>query len=152
MPWTTPKTWAVGAILPAAELNTYLRDNTNELKTPPTAAIEQTVTYSTTSTTYVDINAALNLSIVTNGGRLLVVARFTASLSSGSSYDIKWQLNGSDIEGAFSNSVVQFPGQCTVFWTGTLAAGTHAIKPQWRSPAAATLSTTFQSIVIREVS
>jgi len=27
--WTDPKTWSVGAALPAAELNTYVRDNTN---------------------------------------------------------------------------------------------------------------------------
>jgi len=29
MPWTDPKTWSVGAALPAAELNTYVRDNSN---------------------------------------------------------------------------------------------------------------------------
>jgi hypothetical protein len=28
MPWTTPKTWAAGEVLTAANLNLYLRDNT----------------------------------------------------------------------------------------------------------------------------
>lgn len=32
MPWTSPKTWVVGAILTAAELNTNVRDNLNYLK------------------------------------------------------------------------------------------------------------------------
>ena len=30
--WTTPKTWAAG-VLPSADLNTYIRDNQNFLKT-----------------------------------------------------------------------------------------------------------------------
>ena len=32
MAWTNPKTWTAAAILTAAELNTYVRDNTNFLK------------------------------------------------------------------------------------------------------------------------
>lgn len=31
MAWTTPKTWSVGAQVPAADLNTHVRDNLNAL-------------------------------------------------------------------------------------------------------------------------
>jgi hypothetical protein len=32
MSWTTPKTWSAGSALPAADLNTYVRDNTEYIK------------------------------------------------------------------------------------------------------------------------
>lgn len=31
MTWTNPKTWVANTVLPASELNTYVRDNTNYL-------------------------------------------------------------------------------------------------------------------------
>lgn len=41
MAWTTMKTWVAGDTLPAAELNTYLRDNGNELRTGGLALASQ---------------------------------------------------------------------------------------------------------------
>lgn len=38
MAYTAPKTWSAGAVLPASELNTYVRDNTIYLKTLADAA------------------------------------------------------------------------------------------------------------------
>lgn len=32
MPWVTPKTWVAGAVLPASDLNTHLRDQLLELR------------------------------------------------------------------------------------------------------------------------
>lgn len=32
MAWTDPKTWAVGEVLTASDMNTYLSDNTNDLR------------------------------------------------------------------------------------------------------------------------
>lgn len=50
MPWTTPKTWAAGEVLTAANLNLYLRDNTEMMgASRPHARIFQTAT--TTLTT-----------------------------------------------------------------------------------------------------
>jgi hypothetical protein len=39
MAWNTPKTWAVGDILTASDVNTYVRDNTNFLNAPPSARV-----------------------------------------------------------------------------------------------------------------
>ena len=42
MPWTTPKTWAAGEVLTAANLNLYLRDNTEMMgASRPAARIVQ---------------------------------------------------------------------------------------------------------------
>ena len=35
MAWNTPKTWSVGDVLTASEMNTYVRDNTGFLNAPP---------------------------------------------------------------------------------------------------------------------
>jgi hypothetical protein len=42
--WTTPKTWGVSDAPTAAELNTYLRDNTNFLFAPPGARVRRATT------------------------------------------------------------------------------------------------------------
>lgn len=39
MAWTTPRTWAVGETLTAANLNTYLRDNTSFLGSGPIVSV-----------------------------------------------------------------------------------------------------------------
>ena len=39
MAWNTPKTWAVGDILTASDMNTYVRDNTDFLNAPPSARV-----------------------------------------------------------------------------------------------------------------
>lgn len=146
MPWTTPRTWANGELVTDALLNTHLRDNLIELKTPPTTVISNTTAYSTTSTSFVDINAALEASIVTGGGRLQIVVGIV--FSSGGLFRLL--LNGSPLSiiTPASGSSTQAGG---VTWTGVLAAGTHVIKPQW-SIASGTLTMTSYNIVVREVS
>lgn len=43
MPWTTPKTWAAGEVVTAANMNLYLRDNTEIMgASRPSARIYQT--------------------------------------------------------------------------------------------------------------
>ena len=51
MPWTTPKTWAVGDVLTAADLNTYNRDNAKWLGTDkPHCRVRNSANISHTST------------------------------------------------------------------------------------------------------
>lgn len=74
MAWTTPKTWSVDELLTAADLNEQLRDNMNELKAPPSAnyELDESSDFTTTSTTFVDVGAALELTVNTNGGDVMV--------------------------------------------------------------------------------
>lgn len=69
MAWTAPKTWTDGSVLTAAELNEQLRDNLNFLKAPDNDIKVSVAEYSTTSTTFVDIdNTNLSASITTSAG------------------------------------------------------------------------------------
>lgn len=45
MAWTTPKTWNVGDIMLASDLNTYVRDNTNFLAAPPLLRVYRNAAY-----------------------------------------------------------------------------------------------------------
>lgn len=83
MPWTTPKTFAVGDVLTAADLNTYVRDNAKWLGTDkPHCRIRNSANINHTSTgnyqalTFdserVDVGAMHDL--VTNPGRITVPA------------------------------------------------------------------------------
>jgi hypothetical protein len=145
MPWTAPMTFSTNAILQAAQLNTHLRDNLIELKDPPTTVISSTTAYSTTSTSFVDINAALEATIVTNGGRLQIVYGIVHSVNGFA----RLLLNGSPL--AIIAPVSNSTSSGGVTWTGVLSAGTHVIKPQWFI-ASGTLTMTSYNIVVREVS
>lgn len=81
MPWTAPKTWSVGDVLTAADLNTYVRDNAKWLGTdkPRCRARNSANIAHTTSGNYqaltfgserVDVGAMHDTS--TNTGRLTV--------------------------------------------------------------------------------
>lgn len=49
--WTDPKSWTVGEVLPAADLNTYVRDNLLYLHDPPRCALRLTVDETVPTTT-----------------------------------------------------------------------------------------------------
>ena len=74
MAWTQPKTWA-SEPLTSTDMNTHLRDNLEALKDPPSNNYElnEASNYTTTSTTFVDVDATnLSLTIVTHGGDIMV--------------------------------------------------------------------------------
>jgi hypothetical protein len=135
MTWTTPKTWATGEPLTASDLNTHVRDNLDALKTPPTDSFNGALNKNTTSTTFISIDAGLDLSITTSGGDVLV-GLWIATL----------RVNGAGIGGAIrllvddapvayqyhvwgvSNGDRSFAGS---YLAEGLAAGAHTFKLQW---------------------
>lgn len=59
MSWTTPKTFVTGAVLPAADLNTHLRDNLNEASVAKsTAAGDMTYAIAANSLSRVAISSS----------------------------------------------------------------------------------------------
>lgn len=75
MAWTTPKTWVAGNTLTAAELNEQVRDNLDFLFSKPISVsnLDEAANYTTTSTTFVDVDATdLGRTITTSGGDVLV--------------------------------------------------------------------------------
>lgn len=93
MAWTTPKTWATSELVTAAMLNTHVRDNLNFLlsgRGVSLAALNTPGTYSTTSTSFVDVNASWEVSLTPESSRVLVLAGVTIKGSSTNSY---WRIN-----------------------------------------------------------
>jgi hypothetical protein len=148
MAWTTPKTWNVDELLTAANLNTHLRDNLNALKAPPTAHYEcdEASDYTTTSTSFVDVDGTnLALAITTGGGDVLV--HFHAAVMHGGSGRIFFDVTvdgdrvaGDDgiIGGYVVNSSSGYP---TAYMTFTrlitgVSAGEHTFKVQWKTSGA----------------
>ena len=74
MAWTTPKTWTVDEVVGASDMNTHLRDNLVALKDPPSAIYDGgTLTHTTTSSTFADVDAVnLKLSVTITGDTVLI--------------------------------------------------------------------------------
>ncbi len=145
--WTTPKTWNTGDPLTASDMNTQIRDNLTVLKAPPTTLFraDQMSDYSTSSTTFVDVDGAgteLELSITTTGGDVLI--GFVGSVSVPGQainiyfdiyYDSVGRIGQDDglmvISQYYSGTVTKAPVSLICLKTG-LSAGTHTFKPQWK--------------------
>jgi hypothetical protein len=147
MAWTTPKTWNVDELLTAANLNTHLRDNLNALKAPPTAHYEcnESSDYSTTSTSFVDVDGTnLALTLTTGGGDVLV--HFHGSVRHGAVGRIFFDVTVDGNRVAGDDGIVG--GQCANAASGAadyltftrlvtgVSAGEHIFKLQWRTSAA----------------
>ena len=150
MPWTTPANYTPNTIAQSSWMNTYVRDNLLHLYSPPTSQISSVTAYQTTSTSFVDIDASLELSITTTGGRLLIVAHFFAP---GTTFPAEFQFL---IDGAVAVRANPTPGSNTVggefiYWTDALTAGLHRVRPQWKVPSG-TATMSFYRTVVREVS
>jgi hypothetical protein len=140
----------VGEIPTAAIFNTHVRDNLDALKNPPTAAynVNEVADYSTSSASFVDIDATdLALAITTTGGDILV--GFVGSLlitggtpSGGVYFDVALdgtRKGGDDGICAASN----FRTDETVpvsfaYLIRSVPAGAHTLRLQWRTGTSTT--------------
>lgn len=143
MAWSVPKTWATGELVTANLLNTHLRDQLDALKTPPTAVytLNESANYTTTSTSFVDVDAVnLALTITTSGGDVLVT--FCGTFSHGTAGN-KLLLDV-DVDGValFGDEGLLDQGFDAIgrrnvvsfaVWRQGLAAGTHTFKLRWRT-------------------
>ena len=144
--WTLPRTWATGEIVTAAQLNTHLRDNLEYLKLQNDTPLNHftctaSATYSTTSTSFADVDASgLAGTLTTTGGPLLIGLAGNWK-SSGTSIDVCLDvtINGARI-GHASYGVSFMQGVAAnlylpVAWSAVraMAAGTYALKLQWRT-------------------
>jgi hypothetical protein len=139
MTWN-PKTWSAGAVVTASDLNTELRDNLNTLKNPPSDNYElnEGSDYTTTSSSFVDIDATnLALSITTTGGDVMVglIGSFN---SSGDNHNfLEIDLDGSPVGGDDGICKWRDRNEKTgfVYLITGVSAGSHTIKLQWKRDA-----------------
>jgi hypothetical protein len=148
MAYTTPKTWVTGELVTATEMNTYMRDNQTALKSPPSDQyiIDESADYTTTSTSFVDIDATnFALTITTTGGDIEVSFLGTLISSAVSRAYFTLAVDGTAIsEGgtdgiagsAYStiSSRVNYGAIASFHWTiKGLSAGSHTVKMQWKT-------------------
>lgn len=139
MVWTTPQTWTA-ALVTVAEFNEQIRDNLDALKDPPSDKylVNEGSDYSTSSTSYVNVDATdLALTITTFGGDIVVHFHGTVNNSGAGSYfdvDVDGVRYGGDdgiirvIGGIGSQtSATSF----TILIEG-LSAASHTFTLQWR--------------------
>lgn len=160
MAWTTPKTWTDGSVLTAAELNEQVRDNLDFLFDKPGAVydVDEASNYTTSSTSFVDVDATdLALTITTGGGDVLIwlspaVMTSTANVSVYFDVDIDGtRVAGDDgitkftfFDAGASPETVMNRATLGFVWLATgLAAGSHTFKLQWKHTNAAITTTLY---------
>lgn len=143
--WTQPRTWTTGEIVTAAHLNTHLRDNLEYLAQQENTALNHftctsSSAYSTTSSSFADVDATeLAGTLTTRGGPLLIgVAGAWKSSTAGNDGCIDLTVNGTRIGHVTYGITLMQSAAASVYqplaWSQVLilAAGTYTLKLQWR--------------------
>jgi hypothetical protein len=124
----------------AALLNEQMRDNLDAVKNPPTALtnVNEAANYSTTSTTFVDVdNVDLSLSITTGGGDVLI--GLCTSVLSGNGFGVGFDVTMDGIRILGDDGLVQNNNGGDVeiisfaIMRRSVSAGLHTFRLQWRS-------------------
>lgn len=162
MAWTAPKTWT-SETLTSTDLNTYVRDNQNHIKNRLDAQDSysgNTSNYTTTSTSFVDIDATnLKLTITTNGGTVLI--GFSGDFQQNSvDDDIVLDIDIDSSSGTSGHIITRnfdvintrtYP-MTFVFKKEGLSAGSHIFKVQWKvTGGTGTLLGTYPHFWVQEI-
>lgn len=155
--WTPPRTWTTGEIVTAALLNTHLRDNLEYLKLREDTALNQFSVYSngsfsTTSTTFVDVHATLFTANITTSGAPLLIGITGSWKSTVSTADccLDFLVNGARLgDPTYGMMIMQAPAANAFMpfafvQVRPLGAAAYTIKPQWRT-SAGTLTAAFMT-------
>lgn len=138
MAWTTPRTWVANELVTATLLNPHLRDNLVALKNPPTDRAEELAgTFSTTSTSFVSVPNA-EVEITTAGGKLMVGAAGTLTVSTGLVAAISLLIDDTTRVGSptlglqrvYVPTSVSTNGFGFVYLSTNMAAGNHTVTLQ----------------------
>lgn len=145
MAWTTPKTWTA-EVLTSSDMNTHLRDNLDALKNPPTDDFTTTADESTTSATFVDVDATdWSLDITPAGTEVWIFARLNVTHTT--TGDIYFDIikDGTTLaSGGETNGIAGVTPGASDFdtvdliyrWTGLTANTAVNFKLQWRTSVA----------------
>lgn len=141
MAWTSPKTWTNEPLL-ASDLNTHLRDNLDALKSPPRDAYQATSDYTTTSTTFTNVDGTnMSFTITTNGGDIHV--GFFGTITNGAASNENYftctidgndqSVNSQGLVGARSVDANDYNAVGFHFVATGFSAASHTINLQWRT-------------------
>jgi hypothetical protein len=147
--WTPPRTWNVGELVTAGLLNTHLRDNLEFLKAQIDlplnfASAASAALYTTTSTTFADVDATnLKLTFTTSGGSVLL-GLSTLGKHSVAAGEIRldWHVDGARIgDATYGIALLQAPTvnnyiPISHIHVLALSAGAHTLKLQFATTGA----------------
>jgi hypothetical protein len=159
MPWHTPITWQVDQLVTETHLNAQIRDNMDYLKervdSPASAqyTANETSDYSTSSTTFVDVDATnLAFTLTTKGNAVMLGFYGTVNTATASDIYIYFDVLVDGVRRAGDDGMVLVARKGgSGFALGTdsvafvhlipsLSAGSHTFKLQWKvSGGSATL-------------
>jgi hypothetical protein len=150
MTWTTPMTWVASSVVSAAQLNEQLRDNLVYLLSRPHQRIIRDAGYSTTSTSFVDIDSTnLSITLTLSSGAVLVGLEVNAFYDgSGSRPVFDITIDGTRYANAVATGlggITGVSGSFTVHLSFTvlvvgLTVGSHIFRPVWRNSTTGTAS------------
>ena len=144
MPYHDPKTWAVGEKVRATDLNEQIRDNVDYLLNRPgaTQLVNEGSDYTTSSTTFADVDATdLSKTITTAGGDVLVLFVSSIGMSTtGCRAYLDIMVDGALVGGDDGLTVVGYGGDAreerhnvvVAYLVTGLSAGSHTFKIQWK--------------------
>lgn len=141
MGWTLPKTWVTGDLITANDMNTHVKENLIALKGPATLMYNSPLYLSTTSTSFVDIDATnLTFNATTSGGRFLIGMIGKTDMGSFNTtvyFDFRIGLQGSSgvQVGNATNGIISALTSVSfdvLYLSNIFAAGTYTIKPMWK--------------------
>jgi hypothetical protein len=151
MPWNTPITWQVNQLVTETDLNAQVRDNLAYLKervdAPASASymLNESADYTTSSTTFVDVDAVKLAFTITTRGNAVMIGFFgtvsaTTTTESVAFFDVTMdgvRVGGDDglalcarksgSGGSLASDSVSF-----VMLLPTVSAGDHTFKLQWK--------------------
>lgn len=136
MAWSTPKTWGT-EVLTSSDMNKYIRDNQNYLKDAlqvlPFDNMPRNTTYSTTSTSWVNVDAT-NLSsfMTTTGGNVLLGLQASCRTATNNEINLRVAIDANNafyirIDDQIKNTNASFVGVAY-----NLPAGSHVFRLQWQ--------------------
>lgn len=142
MAWTVPKTWS-SEPLTSTDMNTYIRDNQNYLKQHielDSAYMTKLLSYSTTATSWVNVDATnLRDTITTTGGDVLATLFAYGRHNTGNPWDVRVTIDGDNVGHfmRFENAGDYFGVSFAYVFRG-VSAGSHTFSLQYQMPSGGT--------------
>ncbi|MFA6270904.1 MAG: hypothetical protein WC657_06900 [Candidatus Paceibacterota bacterium] len=155
MAWITPSTRSTNELITAIDWNADVVANLIALKTPPTDVYNPAGGYSTTSTSYVDVDATnYNLTITTTGGDILIIFSGSGAMTASSNVGyVTVALDGTDLHTAgiaWTSAATYGDLSFTLLLEG-IAAGSHSVKLRYKVSASTLTLLSGGHLAIREV-
>lgn len=142
MAWNGVKTVVAGDPILIEDHNTYINDNLLYLLAPNRVYVKNTsaTDFTTTSTSYVSVDATLSVSLTTYGGHVLIGTTFNCDLTAGTFPFFAFDVDGTQ-HLVWQPDVNPTPGSpdyrgrnmmVVLLPSSVIAAGAHTIALKWK--------------------